>query len=42
MRAAFLSGGFLTPETLAAVATELLAMSEALEELETEEAGAGA
>ena len=37
-----LGEGFLTPETLAAVATELLAMSEALEELETEEAGAGA
>ena len=37
-----LGEGFLTPETLAAVATELVAMSEALEELETEEAGAGA
>jgi uncharacterized membrane protein len=37
-----LGEGFLTPETLADVATELLAMSEALEELETEEAGAGA
>ena len=37
-----LGEGFLTPETLAAVATELLAMSEALEELESEEAGAGA
>jgi uncharacterized membrane protein len=37
-----LGEGFLTPETLAAVATELLAMSEALEELETEEARAGA
>jgi uncharacterized membrane protein len=37
-----LGEGFLTPETLGAVATELLAMSEALEELETEEAGAGA
>jgi uncharacterized membrane protein len=37
-----LGEGFLTPETLAAVATELLAMSEAIEELETEEAGAGA
>ena len=36
-----LGEGFLTPETLADVATELLAMSEALEELETEEAGAG-
>ena len=37
-----LGEGFLTPETLAAIATELLAMSEVLEELETEEAGAGA
>jgi uncharacterized membrane protein len=37
-----LGEGFLTPETLAAVATELIAMSEALEELEAEEAGAGA
>ena len=37
-----LGEGFLTPETLAAVATELVAMSEVLEELETEEAGAGA
>ena len=37
-----LGEGFLTPETLAAVATELLAMSEALEELEAEEGGAGA
>jgi uncharacterized membrane protein len=37
-----LGEGFLTPETLAAVASELLAMSEALEELEAEEAGAGA
>jgi uncharacterized membrane protein len=37
-----LGEGFLTPETLAAVATELVAMSEALEELEAEEAGAGA
>jgi hypothetical protein len=37
-----LGEGFLTPETLSAVATELLAMSEALEELETEEAGAEA
>jgi uncharacterized membrane protein len=36
-----LGEGFLTPETLAAVATELVAMSEVLEELETEEAGAG-
>ena len=34
--------GFLTPEALAAVAAELVAMSEALEELEAEEAGAGA
>jgi uncharacterized membrane protein len=37
-----LGEGFLTPETLAEVATELLAMSEALEELEAEEAGTGA
>jgi uncharacterized membrane protein len=37
-----LGEGFLTPETLAAVGTELVAMSEVLEELETEEAGAGA
>ena len=37
-----LGEGFLTPEALAEVATELLAMSEALEELETEEASAGA
>src|ERR687889_2606085 len=37
-----LGEGFLTPETLAAVATELVAMSEALEELEAEEAGPGA
>src|SRR5215211_4243201 len=37
-----LGEGFLTPETLAPIATELLAMSEALEELESEEAGAGA
>jgi uncharacterized membrane protein len=37
-----LGEGFLIPETLAEVASELLAMSEALEELETEEAGAGA
>jgi uncharacterized membrane protein len=36
-----LGEGFLTPEALAAVATELAAMSEALEELEAEEAGAG-
>jgi uncharacterized membrane protein len=39
----FLLGeGFLTPEALAAVGTELVAISEAIEELETEEAGAGA
>src|SRR5829696_2822326 len=38
----FLLGeGFLTPEALAEVAIELLAMSEAIEELEAEEAGAG-
>jgi uncharacterized membrane protein len=37
-----LGEGFLTPEALADVATELVAMSEALEELETEETGAGA
>jgi len=37
-----LGEGFLTAETLAEVASELLAMSEALEELETEEASAGA
>src|SRR5215211_3518834 len=37
-----LGEGFLTPEAIAAVGTELVAMSEALEELETEEAGAGA
>ena len=37
-----LGDGFLTPEALAAVATELVAISESLEELETEEAGAGA
>jgi uncharacterized membrane protein len=37
-----LGEGFLTPETIAAVAPELVAMAEALEELETEEAGAGA
>jgi uncharacterized membrane protein len=37
-----LGDGFLTPEALAAVGTELLAISEAIEELETEEAGAGA
>jgi hypothetical protein len=37
-----LGEGFLTPEALAEVATELLAMSEAVEGLEAEEAGAGA
>ena len=37
-----LGEGFLTSETLAEVATELIAMSEVLEELEAEEAGAGA
>lgn len=37
-----LGEGFLTPEALAAVAAELVAMSEALDELETEEAGTGA
>ena len=37
-----LGEGFLTPETLAEVATDLIAMSEALKELEAEEAGAGA
>src|ERR687894_99288 len=37
-----LGEGFLTPETLTTVATELLAMSEGLEELETEEARTGA
>jgi hypothetical protein len=37
-----LGEGFLTPETLTTVATELLAMSGALEELETEEASTGA
>ena len=37
-----LGDGFLTPEALAAVDTELVAISEAIEELETEEAGAGA
>jgi uncharacterized membrane protein len=36
-----LGEGFLTPEALAAVATELVAISEVLEELEAEEAGAG-
>src|SRR5215203_1052317 len=37
-----LGEGFLTPKALGAVAAELVAMSEALEELEREEAGAGA
>lgn len=37
-----LGEGFLTPEAIAGVAAELVAMSEAIEELETEEAGAGA
>jgi uncharacterized membrane protein len=37
-----LGDGFLTPEALAAVGTELVAISEAIEELETEDAGAGA
>ena len=37
-----LGDGFLTPDALAAVGTELVAISEAIEELETEEAGAGA
>ena len=36
-----LGEGFLTPEAIAEVATELVAMSEAIEELETEEAAAG-
>jgi uncharacterized membrane protein len=36
-----LGEGFLTPEAIAAVGSELVAMSEALEELETEEAGMG-
>ena len=36
-----LGEGFLTPEALAEVAIELVAMSEAIEELETEEANAG-
>jgi len=35
-----LGEGFLTPEAIAEVATELVAMSEVLEELEAEEAGA--
>ena len=33
--------GFLTPEAVAAVAAELVAMAEILDELETEEEGAG-
>jgi uncharacterized membrane protein len=37
-----LGEGFLTPEALSEVATELLAISEAIEELDTEEARAGA
>ena len=37
-----LGEGFLTPEALAAVVAELVAMAEALDELETEDAGAGA
>ena len=37
-----LGEGFLTPEAIAAVAVELVAMTEAIEQLETEEAGAGA
>jgi uncharacterized membrane protein len=36
-----LGEGFLTPEAIAAVAAELVAISEALEELEAEEEGAG-
>jgi uncharacterized membrane protein len=36
-----LGEGFLTPEALADVGTELLAMSEAIEELEAEEAATG-
>ena len=35
-----LGEGFLTPEAIAAVGAELVAMAEALDELETEEAGA--
>jgi uncharacterized membrane protein len=34
-----LGEGFLTPEAIAEVGTEVVAMSEAIEELETEEAG---
>jgi len=37
-----LGEGFLTPEAVDAVAPELVAMAEALDELEAEEAGAGA
>jgi uncharacterized membrane protein len=37
-----LGEGFLTPEALAEVGAELVAMSEAIEELEREDAGAGA
>lgn len=37
-----LGEGFLTPEAIAGVATELVAMSDAIGELEAEEAGAGA
>jgi hypothetical protein len=37
-----LGEGFLTPEAVAAVAPELVAMAEALDELEAEEARAGA
>ena len=37
-----LGDGFLTPEALASVGTQLVAISEAIELLETEEAGAGA
>jgi uncharacterized membrane protein len=36
-----LGEGFLTPDALAGVAIELVAMSEAIEELEAEEAGTG-
>jgi hypothetical protein len=36
-----LGEGFLAPEALAEVAVELVAMSEAIEELEAEEAGTG-
>jgi uncharacterized membrane protein len=37
-----LGEGFLTPEALAEVGAELIAISEAIEEIEREEAGAGA